>query len=142
MFEEDLDKVDIYLNEVGSSRFKKKKNVPLDKDTVEVGNYICNIQKSDLCHNGNDLRLYYTTHKNDPREGGLNPISWSRFDEDISGADIYDIEHDVSAFEGVMNMLGVGGAGTLNKKHWIMIAAVAIAGVAAFLYLRPYLPMM
>lgn len=131
--------MDIYLFDEKYGRFERKESVPFGTDTADVDGKTCDVDPRQICFSGGDLRLYYKKNKANPLTGNLQPLSWERYDGKISGSDIHDIYHDQGTLEGIMSMLGVGGAGSVNKKQWgLIIGIVGVLGLA-FYFIYPYI---
>lgn len=138
-FGEENRSINVHL--FGDETVKSDTAQPED-ETIEINGKKCEIDCSRLFFDGSDFHLYFDESKNNPRTGNLQPVQWERYGGEISGQDIFNIYHDKSTLEGVMSMLGVEGAGSLNTKQWALIGGVAVLLVIAFIFLRPYLPMM
>lgn len=71
------------------------------------------------------------------RAGNPEPKPWKRWDGKFKPHDFYTIRHETTTMEGIANMLGIGGAGSLKKSQWAIILGAVGALIVAFIILYP-----
>lgn len=108
------------------------KQVDKEKETFEHNGNKYNIEEDKINHANGELRLYY-------RAGDPDPQTWTRYDGKFSNRAMWEMEHDQSAIEGILNAFGIEGAGSLQGSQWAIILGVVGMMIVGFIYFYPQL---
>lgn len=106
--------------------------VDADQEEFRHDENVYSLDREKMCKIGKKYGFIF-------RAGHKDPKTWDRFDGKFKPADFYTVRHETTTIEGIMNMLGIEGAGNLGKKQWLIILGVVAGLILTFIFLQPKL---